>query len=153
MRGQIPNVRFLAMVVGLGVLRGGGGDLVDGLPPTRRTARGLLREVDLDEAKGEYGRAEQAPGRCLAIRPRGLVALARNGLVPDRQDTNPRARLQALLALELESTTRHKARERRDVRWINAAQLTISITFVVACAAPTDATIWHVFLALGRVVD
>jgi tetratricopeptide (TPR) repeat protein len=99
MRRQILNVKLLALVVGLGGLLGGGGYLVYRLQVSR-TARALLREAELAEAKGDYGRAEHALGRYLAIRPGELVVPARHGLVLDRQGTNPRTRLQAFLAPE-----------------------------------------------------
>jgi hypothetical protein len=99
MRKRVLNVKLLALVVGLGVLLGGGADLVDRLQHSR-TARGLLREVDLAEAKGEYGRAEQVLEPYPAIRPREHAARARDGLVLDRQGMDPRARLLTFLALE-----------------------------------------------------
>src|SRR4051794_23770274 len=93
MRRRILNVKLLALVVGFGGVLGGAGYLVYRLQ-VGRTAKALLREAGLAGVKGDYGRAEQALRRCLAIRPGEQVALARYGLVLERQGTNPRVRLQ-----------------------------------------------------------
>jgi tetratricopeptide (TPR) repeat protein len=93
------NVRFLALIMGLGVLLGAGAYLVH-RHQLERTARVLLREADGALAKGGNAQAAQALERYLAIRPRDLDALARYGLVLDRLATNPRVRLQAFLTLE-----------------------------------------------------
>jgi hypothetical protein len=112
MRKRALNVKLLTLVVGLGVMLGGAAFLVYRFQLSR-TVRGLLLEADRAEAKGDYGLAEQALERYLAIRPHELVALARYGLVLDRRGTNPRARLQAFLALE---QVLRRDPGRRDVR-------------------------------------
>ena len=106
------NVKFLSVDVGLGILLGGGAYVAYRVQ-LGRTLKALLVEADRAEATGDYGRAERALERYLAIRPHELVILARYGLVLDHQGTNPRARLQAFLALG--QVLRHDP-GRRDVR-------------------------------------
>jgi hypothetical protein len=113
MRTRALNVKLLTLVLGLGVMLGGAFYLVDRFQLSR-TARGLLIEADHSaKAIGDCGESEQALERYLAIRPHELAALARYGLVLDRRGTNPRTRLQAILALE--QLLRHDP-GRRDVR-------------------------------------
>jgi len=69
------------------------------------------------------------------------------------QAINPIPWLQPPNSLWLKSSaTRHTARRSGSIGWVGAAQPTIPIDFMVACAAPTHPTDSDRFLALCRVI-